>query len=85
MHIGQYIFMQIVSFLPKRFFERFVANSNDRTKKMDTFPLEPSAHSHVWTTYGLRRTQGTHRYNNRSCEEVVSSRIWEDTRQPKYT
>lgn len=33
MHSGQYVFTQIASFLPKRYFERLVAKSNDRTKK----------------------------------------------------
>ena len=32
MHIGQYVFTQIASFLPKRYFERLVAKSGDRTK-----------------------------------------------------
>ena len=32
MHFGQYVFTQITSFLPKRFFKRLVARSNDRTK-----------------------------------------------------
>ena len=32
MHIGQYVFTQIACFLPKRYFERLVAKSNDRTK-----------------------------------------------------
>jgi hypothetical protein len=32
MHIGQYVFTQIASFLPKRYFERLVVKSNDRTK-----------------------------------------------------
>lgn len=44
MHIGQYIFTQIVGFLPKRFFERLVTNSNDRTKKWI-----PSHWSHLLT------------------------------------
>jgi hypothetical protein len=33
MHSGQYVFTQIASFLPKRYFERLVAKSNDKTKK----------------------------------------------------
>ena len=32
MHFGQYVFAQIVSFLPKRYFERLVDKSDDRTK-----------------------------------------------------
>lgn len=32
MHFGQYVFTQITSFLPKRYFERLVAKSTDRTK-----------------------------------------------------
>ena len=32
MHFGQYVFTQITSFLPKRYFERLVAMSGDRTK-----------------------------------------------------
>ena len=32
MHFGQYVFTQIASFLPKRYFERLVAQSCDRTK-----------------------------------------------------
>ena len=38
MHFGQYVFTQIVSFLPKRYFERLVAKSNDRTKKWTPSP-----------------------------------------------
>lgn len=33
MNIGQYIFVQITSFLPKRYFERLTLKSNDRTNK----------------------------------------------------
>lgn len=32
MHLGQYVFTQITKFLPKRYFERLVDKSNDRTK-----------------------------------------------------
>ena len=32
MHIGQYVFAQIASFLPKRYFERLVVKFDDRTK-----------------------------------------------------
>ena len=32
MHLGQYVFTQIAGFLPKRYFERLVAKSNDRTR-----------------------------------------------------
>ena len=32
MHLGQYVFTQIASFLPKRYFERLVAKSCDRTR-----------------------------------------------------
>lgn len=32
MHFGQYVFTQMTSFLPKRYFERLVAKSSDRTK-----------------------------------------------------
>ena len=32
MHFGQYVFTQITSFLPKRYFERLVAKSGDRTR-----------------------------------------------------
>jgi len=38
MHIGQYVFTQIASFLPKRYFERLVAKSNDRTKNWSPSP-----------------------------------------------
>ena len=38
MHIGQYVFTQIASFLPKRYFERLVAKSCDRTKKWTPSP-----------------------------------------------
>ena len=42
MHIGQYVFAQIVSFLPKRYFERLVVKFNDRTKNWT-----PSHWSHL--------------------------------------
>lgn len=32
MHFGQYVFTQMTNFLPKRYFERLVAKSSDRTK-----------------------------------------------------
>ena len=32
MHIGQYVFTQMTNFLPKRYFERLVTESGDRTK-----------------------------------------------------
>lgn len=32
MHFGQYVFTQMTSFLPKRYFERLVAKSSDRTR-----------------------------------------------------
>lgn len=32
MHFGQYVFTQMASFLPKRYFERLVAKSSDRTR-----------------------------------------------------
>ena len=38
MHIGQYVFTQIASFLPKRYFERLVAKSSDRTKNWTPSP-----------------------------------------------
>ena len=38
MHFGQYVFTQIASFLPKRYFERLVAKSNDRTKNWTPSP-----------------------------------------------
>ena len=38
MHFGQYVFTQIASFLPKRYFERLVAKSCDRTKNWTPSP-----------------------------------------------
>ncbi len=38
MHFGQYVFTQIASFLPKRYFERLVAKSSDRTKNWTPSP-----------------------------------------------
>ena len=42
MHFGQYVFTQLTSFLPKRYFERLVAKSTDRTKNWT-----PSCWSHL--------------------------------------
>lgn len=42
MHIGKYVFTQVVSFLPKRYFERLVVNSDDRTRNWT-----PSHWSHL--------------------------------------
>ena len=38
MHFGQYVFTQIASFLPKRYFERLVVKSCDRTKNWTPSP-----------------------------------------------
>ena len=38
MHFGQYVFTQIARFLPKRYFERLVAKSSDRTKNWTPSP-----------------------------------------------
>ena len=50
MNIRKYVFSQMTSFLPKRYFERLVEKNNDRTKKMEPKFLGPIISANIWST-----------------------------------